>query len=261
MMKFKYMIIGLIVLLGTSCSVKKNISNTSDEQSLLNNTTWQIKELAGKAVKDKVNEKVPTLVLNVNEKHYSVITGCNTLNGSFDLSDNKMKFSNGISTMMYCDDMSVEDGFKSILTKISSYKIDGYKLTLLDGNRVIAKLERVVDEKESLVLAGTSWELDLLSEPGIDFKKLFAETKPSLEFLPEGKLSGNASCNRFNTSYKIEGNNISLGSIMTTKMMCPNIEGERVFLNTLSKINKFSHSKDQLLFMIDDIVVMRFKKN
>lgn len=257
MMKIKYLLIGLVAFLLSSCASKKLVNSSADE--MLSNSTWQIVELDGKQIKDKVNGKTPYLVLDLNENHYSVVTGCNTLNGEFDLSKNKLKFFNGMSTMMYCDDMSVEDGFKSVLSKISSYKIQGNELVLLDGDKAVAKLTKEVIKK-NVTLEGTSWELDLISEPGVDFEKLFSAKKPNLVFLEGSRLSGNASCNRFNTTYKIDGNNISLGNIMSTKMMCENIEGERVFLNTLSKINRFSESDSQLLFMIDDIVTMRFKK-
>lgn len=42
-----------------------------------------------------------------------------------------------------------------------------------------------------------------------------------LDFGPDGTLSGNGSCNKLSARYTLEGNKLSIGPIVTTRMACP----------------------------------------
>lgn len=254
-MNIKYLLLMVIALILSSCASKKGLKDMDNVMRL--DSKWQILELSGNIIKQQVNDKTPYLILDNKDNYYSVITGCNTLNGAFTLNNNRIEFSNGISTMMYCNDMSVEDGFKSILTKIKEYRMDAEYLYLLDGNIVLAKLKRFEDQD----LVDTSWQLDLLGDSLTDFKKLFGDKKASLIFLEGHKVSGNAGCNNFNATVKIAADSISFGPMMTTKMMCPNIEGEQLFLATLAKVNGFRIQGNTLSLLEGDITVMRFSKS
>lgn len=136
-----YFALMLTLILVSSCICKKNKSSSSDTDLLSNK--WQVTELSGTAIKNEVNGMVPYLMFDKADKRYSVITGCNAINGEFSSTDNKLTFGLGMSTMMYCEDMSVENGFKSILEKVDSYSINGNELTLKgNNNTVIAKLKK-----------------------------------------------------------------------------------------------------------------------
>lgn len=243
-----------------SCASTKVLKNSSSDDLLLNNK-WQVIELSGNKIIKEINGNVPYLSFDKLTNHYSIITGCNTMNGALVLSKNDhIKFNNGMSTMMYCDDMSVEDGFKAILSKITNFRIEGNMLLLSDeGNNVIAKLEKM-NLVTNYSLDNTSWELSFIAGSSDEFDIIFSDKKPSINFLEDGKVTGNASCNTFRTSFKVIGNSISFGESMSTKMMCPNLKGEQLFLETLSKVNKYSDNGKDLHLMIGDVVVLRFKK-
>lgn len=255
-MKVKYLFMMVCALVLTSCATKKDLKSLDNNTSLFENK-WQIVELAGKTINDKINGKTPYLLLDNVDKNYTVITGCNTLHGSLSVTKNSIKFDNGISTMMFCEDMSVEDGFKSILSKINSFQEEDNFLYLKNGNTILAKLKKNHDSP----IVGSSWQLDLLVVPGVDYEKVFnVDKKTTISFLEGNKIAGNASCNNFNATVKIDGNTINIGPIISTKMMCPNMEAEQIFFNTLSKVNGISASGDTLNLLIGDIAVMRFKK-
>jgi len=255
-MNIKYLVMMVCTLVLTSCASKKDLKSMSNNSSLFENK-WQIVELKGVAIKDKVNGKTPYLLLDKADQNYTVITGCNTLHGAMTVTNTNIKFANGISTMMFCEDMSVEDGFKAILSKVNSFQEDSSFLYLKDGNTVLVKLKKYIDSS----IVGTSWQLDLLSEPGIDYKKVFnSEKKPTISFLEGNKIAGNGSCNNFNASMTLNGNSFNVGPIMSTKMMCSNLEAEQIFFNTLAKVNGISANGDTLNLLIGDIAVMRFKK-
>ena len=57
--------------------------------------------------------------------------GCNSLGFPFTIIDtSKIKFSNGLATLMACPDMNLEDDFSKELPSFNSYSIDGHKLIL-----------------------------------------------------------------------------------------------------------------------------------
>lgn len=258
MKNFKSVLLMLCVVIISSCATKKE-AGTDSAKNLLDNK-WQIVELSGVAIKNEVNGRVPFLYFDQATNHYAVITGCNTLNGEYKgLTQQKIKFGLGMSTMMFCDDMSVEQGFKAILDKVTSYKIEGSDLFLMNKKTVVAKLKKY-HATFLTTLVGTSWELDYLADTGMPVGELFPESKPTLVFESDTKLNGNASCNTYNGSFKINGNTINIGDIATTRMMCGSLKGEQQYLEMLKKVNAFSRNEDVLTFIIGDIAVMRFKK-
>ncbi len=258
-MKYNYLLMVFCTFIFFGCASNKKLGGLNGSEDLLT-SKWQIIEISGVQIKGKVNDRTPYLNFSKEDKHYSIITGCNTLNGTYDLSGNKLNFNNGISTMMFCNDMSVEDGFKSILTTIKSYEIIGELLNLKGDKGTLVVLKKMKSSEGSISLKG-SWELSFIAGSTVDFKQLFPDQKPSLILSDDGKVSGNSSCNTYNTTYTIsENNSLQFGNIMSTKMMCGNIQGEQLYLSTLSKVNKYSCNGKTLNLMVDDIVVMTFTK-
>ena len=110
-------------------------------------------------------------------------------------------------------------------------------------------------------LTGT-WELNYISGPRIAFDGLYPGKKPTMIIdVTNSRVSGNTSCNNFNGSFKADGNKISFNEPMAmTRMMCEG-DGERVFTETLKKVNTWSVSDATTLNLImGDIAMMRFVK-
>ncbi len=110
-------------------------------------------------------------------------------------------------------------------------------------------------------LYNATWELEYISGPRIAFEGLFPDKKPQIAFNKETqKAEGNNSCNGYSADYTLNGDAISFGEPgPTTMMFCG--DGEKVFLNTMKKVNKFSFDADgKLNLMIDNVSMMRFKK-
>lgn len=115
--------------------------------------------------------------------------------------------------------------------------------------------------KKSEKLYNTTWELEYISGPRIAFSGLYPDKKPQITFNKETKKAeGTNSCNGYSADFSLNGNSISFGEPgPTTMMFCG--EGEKVFLNTIKKINKFSFDDDgKLNLMIENVSMMRFKK-
>lgn len=116
-------------------------------------------------------------------------------------------------------------------------------------------------EKKSVELYGTNWELEYISGPRIAFDGLYPDEKPTLVLKSgENQFGGNSSCNAFSGSFTIKGNTIHFGQVMKTMRFCEG-GGETTYLNILGKINKFEIDSDgKLVLLLDDVAMMRFKQ-
>lgn len=137
------------------------------------------------------------------------------------------------------------------------------KLTLL----LLAVVEIVLASCMSSVkpvkgqLTNTTWELEYITGPRIAFSGLYPDKKPTITFNAETKkIEGNDSCNGYSADYSVSANLVVVGEPgISTMMYCG--EGEKVFLNTIKKINKFNVGADgKLTLSINNIAMMRFKK-
>ena len=129
----------LASVLFTACSLFKK-SESGKSVSKLENVTWRITELEGKAVPAEIGDRVPSLTFMSGEKRYSAVTGCNGIGGEYKLEkDNKLTFSRGMSTQMWCENMDVERGLGKIIPLIKSYEIQNDRLELKDeASKVLA---------------------------------------------------------------------------------------------------------------------------
>ena len=254
---------GIAVLFCACDSTKKATTTTNQtamETNSISGTKWQLFELRGKPVTETINGKVPFIQFQDTDNRYSAGAGCNALGGTFTHSTNgKMKFSQGMSTMMACDSMEIETELTKVLEQVDNYTVNGNTLSLNKARMAPLARFKAIDKNVTAELNGT-WELDYISGAKIAFEGLFPNNKPNITFnLPETKAYGNGSCNNFNLSFSLDGNNIKFGDPAATRMACPG-NGEFTFFETLKKVSKYSVNANTLTLIMGDIAVMRFQK-
>ena len=112
-------------------STAVTINDTMIDASLTDRK-WKLVELMGKPVADSVNGKMPFIILKSADSSYAANGGCNGLGGKFVLDEKtlRIQFKQGISTMMACQDMSVEDGLKQVLSNTDNYSFNDSILSL-----------------------------------------------------------------------------------------------------------------------------------
>ncbi|WP_206367254.1 META domain-containing protein [Sphingobacterium sp. SGR-19] len=257
MKKINFVYLGLLVMLLASCAVRKSSNNGVSD---LVGKKWQLVELHGKPVAAKVNGKMPFLKLEEKSDRYSASGGCNGIGGEYTLEKNNgITFSRGMSTMMACADMSIENGLRTLFDEVDTYAVNENTMRLSKGKdgEALAKFALVVDQSDKL--AGT-WELDYILEHEINFDELYSGRKPTITFnVAEKKVSGNSSCNNFSGSVNMDGHTISFGPMMSTKMACPG-NGEQVFFKNLERVTSFDVRDSTLTMIMDDMVVMRWQQ-
>ncbi len=249
------------VCLIIACGTTRNVTAISIDSHSIIGIKWKLTELNGKPVADKVNGKEPFLELQETDKRYSASGGCNGIGGQFTLSGNgKIKFSQGMSTMMACENMEVENQLKAALIAADNYTINENNLSLNKGKMTPLARFQKVDASVTINELNGTWEVDYVSGTRIAFDGLYPNKKPTITFnLPDKKVTGNSSCNTFNTIFTIDGSNIKFNDPASTRMACSG-DGEAVFFKTLKTVNKYSVSGNTLNLIMSDIAVMRLQR-
>ncbi|MFP3598303.1 META domain-containing protein [Chryseobacterium sp. SIMBA_029] len=94
--------------------------------------TWRLTELNGKPIALKNQKNNPYFKLNMADMRYEGNAGCNGLGGTFEIKPDimRIKFNQGISTMMACEDLDIENLFTKALLTADNYSVNGNTLTL-----------------------------------------------------------------------------------------------------------------------------------
>jgi heat shock protein HslJ len=103
------------------------------------------------------------------------------------------------------------------------------------GPKAAEQTTTPVPPAASAELAGTRWALEGSGDKG-------ADSKTTLEFLEDGKMSGFAGCNRMTGTYAVSGNRLTFGAIATTRKLCPPamMDPETKYLAALARARRFA---------------------
>lgn len=152
-------IIGIALVLTGCNSLKKTTTET--KQSTVETTAditekkWQLIELRGTSVAATINGKTPFIQLLDADKRYSASAGCNGLGGTFTLENNgRIKFSQGMSTMMACENMEIETELKNVLEQADNYTVKGNTLSLNKARMAPLARFQEIEENATAVGAG-----------------------------------------------------------------------------------------------------------
>ncbi|SFN21002.1 Heat shock protein HslJ [Chryseobacterium oleae] len=117
----------LLVFL-TGCKTPPAQKTTTD----IMGKTWKLTELNGQPIKLKNPKSNPYFKLNTEGMRYEGNGGCNGVGGTFEIKPEMMriKFNQGMSTMMACDDLETEQLFTKALLAADNYSVNGNTLTL-----------------------------------------------------------------------------------------------------------------------------------
>ena len=105
----------------------------------------------------------------------------------------------------------------------------------------------IVTEQSPSVLEGVSWTLTSYRNDIGDWTPVLANAPVSLTFA-DGEVKGSAGCNRYFSTYQIDGQSLTLGDIASTMMICSDdiASQEQDFLTDLSQVVAFQIKEDTL---------------
>ena len=138
-------------------------------------------------------------------------------------------------TMKACRPEVTDRTVLNALNETRSYKrADTKELSIKfcdeNGKSVMTLEKRMVD------LLNGSWKVTT-----IDGKKITEENPTMVIDIPEAKLSGFAGCNRMFGGISLDGTafGIAFTQVATTRMACPDMKTEQLFLSALGKVTGF----------------------
>lgn len=179
----------------------------------LKNTSWVVAQINGEPT---IPDFQPTIAFGAADD-VGGNSGCNHFGGTYTLTGTQISFGEFMTTAMLCTDNGrdqQEIAFHAALGTVVSVRFAGETVELLDGDGAVALLLAPVPP---LQLAGTSWVLGGIVD-GNTSSAPVADNPVTLSFTAD-QLSGRA-CNNFSGSYSLEGDRITIGPLMSTRMAC-----------------------------------------
>jgi heat shock protein HslJ len=173
-------------------------------------------------------------------------SGCNTYTTSYEVDGTSLTIGSEIAgTTRACPpaETAVERAYLARLPQVSSYRISGSTLTLLNGDEALLRYDATIAAEAILgdwiVTSYFSGDAITSVLGGVDMTTTFAA--------PD--VTGNTGCNTFNGPYQVAGDEITIGPLTSTRAACPTEElqqQETDFLAALSLATTFRVTANRL---------------
>lgn len=130
----------LVFLLSNLAGCSVNSKKAGISNVFLDSGKWELISVNGEDLKISDQEQPVFLEFNVTDQKVTGYTGCNRLFGAYTIKGRALTFSRIGSTKIMCSDMQVENKLLAGLRRINRYQIEGEKLLLFEGARLLAAL-------------------------------------------------------------------------------------------------------------------------
>ena len=191
----------------------------------LENSSWLLSAYqSGSALVEPVAGPIPAR-FRFEAGRVAGKAGCNQIGGAYTLDGDRLSFkANMASTMMACPEplMKQDQAVGAALVKVAAYRVDGELLELLDAAG--KPLLRFLLLKPT-PLVGQLWQLKGYNNGKQAIVSVMNGTEVNLEFRDDGTLGGFDGCNRYMSGYTLEGEVLTIGPLVTTRMACKGPEG------------------------------------
>ncbi|MGW8225878.1 MAG: META domain-containing protein [Anaerolineales bacterium] len=182
--------------------------------------------------------------------------GCNNYFGGYKVDGTSISIGPLASTEMFCGNppgvMDQETAFLSAMNSSAEYKIEAEQLILLDAS---GETLLVFEVAEPLVLPGSQWNVLMYNNGKEAVVSVILGTEITANFGEDGRLTGNAGCNNYSAAYEIDGDQITIGPAISTRMACGEPEGvmeqEMAYLAALEVASSYQFEDQQRLILLD----------
>jgi heat shock protein HslJ len=227
----------------TAVAVATTVSETQSELALAN-TSWQLETMWPPEMATPV---VPgtDVTLGFGVDRYTGFAGCDWYMGMYNASESELEMQQPAKTIGGCVNKPTaadqQATFLSMLTNSTTYKMEGDNLVFYNSaNQQMMSLKPL----ESLPFEGTTWQMlfSFTTRGGV-WTPALSGAKVTATF--DGTtLSGNAGCNDYSATYKLQGDRVDLDAIAVTQKMCSAPEGvmeqEQAYLEMLASAKVIS---------------------
>jgi heat shock protein HslJ len=210
----------------------------------LENTAWVLSALPGQSL-----VAGSPVTLRFEAGRVSGSDGCNRYGGPYSIDGSELKVTPQLaSTMMACPPPveAQAKAFIAALTGAGRYRIADGQLELLSADGTL----RATLVRQSETLAGTAWRITGINNGKQAVVSVLAGTSPTLAFAADGRASGSAGCNSFNSRYTADGAQLKFAPPASTRKMCAEPEGvmeqEQMLLAALETVATAQVEGDRL---------------
>jgi heat shock protein HslJ len=239
----------LIAALGvTGCGADgSSEEGGGDDVVLLEGADWQATEIAGQAALSGAEAADVTAVFAAGEMSGS--GGVNRYSATYEIGEGgAITISTPAATLMAGPPaaMEQEQAYFAALEQVAGFSATADSLTLTDEQGdVLIRYEA----RQPTTLQGTTWEALAYNNGKQALVSLEAESSITAVFGDDDSLTGNASVNRYTTTYTVTGETMSIdAAIATTKMAGPEelMRQEAAYLAALPQTATYSIEGDDL---------------
>jgi heat shock protein HslJ len=166
---------------------------------------------------DDVGDVVPTI--RFLEGQISGTTGCNSFRGTYTLEGSDLRLSPLATTLIGCPPPldEVERQILDRLARVTSYAISQQRLSLRAGDETVLLYD--VSEPR---LEGQWVASGVLYDDA--FRSIVGDVELTADFDRAGAVTGSGGCNRFRAGYRVDGQSLEIGPVVSTKIACPTEE-------------------------------------
>jgi len=105
---------------------------------------WVLEKLNGVKVNTAdFTKKIPNLEINSSTNKFMGFAGCNSMSGSIFFERRLLRFTNTITTRMFCGENNKENEFLKALESVISYKVENLRLTLTNPSGEVLVFKKV----------------------------------------------------------------------------------------------------------------------
>ena len=167
----------------------------------------------------------------------SGLAGCNQYTGPYTLSGADLSFGAIASTQMGCVGAGgdVETAYLANLGKVKSYTATEDTLTLHDANHTAILSYSAA---AAGTLEGVTWHATGINNGKEAVTSVEAGTDPTLVYEKAGTITGNATCNSYNGPAVVDGGNVKIGPLNSTRMACADEAKNTQEMNYLAALEK-----------------------
>jgi heat shock protein HslJ len=238
------------LLLIAAISASSVIDAAMPANKSLESNEWQLESYADAS--GKMQQILPNRSIHATfvEGKLHGSGGCNQYSAEYrSTQENKLAISDRIATtMMACAPpvSQQEQHYLSLLPKVTHYQLKDDALLLMNAeNRLILQYAA----HQTVTLENTQWRASGINNGKGGVVSSTATHLATARF-EEGKVSGNAGCNNFSASYRISGENLTIGPAMATRKHCAEPAGimdqEQQYLQALQKTHTYKLGRDRL---------------
>ena len=226
----------------TRLTLVEVVEKSKIPQSLIG-TIWSAKTIDGQPILEDSE-----VLLGISDERVGGFGGCNSYFGPYSVDGDQVSVGPLTSTRVACDEtlMTQETNYLAAFESTASAQITDDELQLANDSGEIMLTFEIVPPAP---LQGTQWELTTYNNGQKTMVSVLPGTRITALF-DKGQVSGSAGCNNYNGPYVIDGNNISIGPLASTVMMCADPEGimeqEVQYLSALGSVAKSQVIADRL---------------